>query len=196
MSSVEKIGELVGKIESLPDPEARASAVALVQALMDFHGEALDRLMELVAAQGATGYAIFDKFSGDELVSSLLLLYGLHPATIEDRVAQALEKVKPSLDAHGGSVALLEITGGVVRLRLDGSYKGCPSSPQTLKFAIEEAIYAAAPDVVAIETEGAIDTSSEAGFVQISKMNLGPTVAKHICEKCAGLKGKLFGKRK
>lgn len=183
MSSVEKIGELVGKIESLPDPEARASAVALVQALMDFHGEALDRLMELVAAQGAAGYAIFDKFSGDELVSNLLLLYGLHPATIEDRVAQALEKVKPSLDAHGGSVELLEITGGVVRLRLDGSCKGCPSSPQTLKFAIEEAIYAAAPDVVAIETEGAIDTSSEAGFVQISKMNLGPTVAKHVCEK-------------
>ena len=183
MTSVEKIGELVGKIEGLPDPEARADAVALVQALMDFHGEALDRLMELVASQGAAGYAIFDKFSADELVSNLLLLYGLHPAPIEDRVAQALEKVKPHLDTHGGSVALLEITEGVVRLRLDGSCKGCPSSAQTLKFAIEEAIYAAAPDVVAIESEGAIDTTSEAGFVQIARMNLAPSVAKHICEK-------------
>jgi len=155
----------------------------LVQALMDFHGEALDRLMELVASHGAAGYAIFDKFSADEVVSNLLLLYGLHPAPIEDRVAQALEKVKPHLDTHGGSVALLEITEGVVRLRLDGSCKGCPSSAQTLKFAIEEAIYAAAPDVVAIESEGAIDPVSEAGFVQIARMNLAPSVAKHICEK-------------
>jgi len=182
MTSVEKIGELVGKIEGLPDPEVRADAVALVQALMDFHGEALDRLMELVASQGAAGYSIFERFSGDELVSNLLLLYGLHPLTIEERVAEALAKVKPHLDSHGGSVEVLEINDGVVRLRLDGSCKGCPSSAETLKFAIEEAIYAAAPDVVAIEAEGALETTA-AELVQIAKMNLAPSVPKHICEK-------------
>ena len=167
MAGIERIEELVGKIESLPDPEARASAVALVQALMDFHGEALERLMEMVAEQGAVGYSIFDKFSGDHLVSNLLLLYGLHPLTIEDRVNQALEKVKPQLDAHGGAVELIEVNEGAVRLRLNGSCNGCPSSAQTLKFAIKEAIYAAAPDVTAIEAEGAIETTSKPGFVQI-----------------------------
>jgi len=172
MAGIERIEELVGKIESLPDPEARASAVALVQALMDFHGEALDRLMELVAAQGASGYSIFDKFSSDELVSNLLLLYGLHPLPIEDRVKQALEKVKPQLDSHGGAVELIEVTEGVVRLRLNGSCNGCPSSAQTLKFAIEEAIYAAAPDVTAIEAEGAIESTSEKAFVQIARKTL------------------------
>ena len=183
MSSPGRIEELVKTIESLPDPEARASAVALVQALMDFHGEALDRLMEIVAAQGAAGYSIFDKFSGDELVGNLLLLYGLHPLTIEERVAQALEKVKPHLDAHGGSVEVLGITEGVVRLRLNGSCNGCPSSAQTLKFAIEEAIYAAAPEVVAIEAEGALEATSASGVVQIGRMNLAPAVPNHICEK-------------
>ena len=183
MSALEKIEELVRKVESLPDPEARASALALIQALMDFHGEALDRLMEIVATEGAPGYAIFDNFSNDELVSSLLLLYGLHPATIEERVAQALEKVKPSLDAHGGSVEVLQISEGVVRLRLDGSCKGCPSSAATLKFAIEEAIYAAAPDVTAIEAEGVIETASDPEFVQIGKMNFAPSIPNHFCEK-------------
>ena len=169
MPGIEKIEELIKTFESLPDPGARASALGLVQALMDFHGEALDRLMEIVASQGEPGYSIFDKFSGDELVGNLLLLYGLHPLPIETRVLQALEKVKPHLDSHGGSVELLEINEGVVRLRLNGSCKGCPSSADTLKLAIEASIYAAAPDVVSIQAEGAIETSTPAGIVQISK---------------------------
>lgn len=169
MSSANKIEELIGTIESLPDPEARANAVALVQALMDFHGEALDRLMEIVASQGEAGYSIFDKFSGDELVSNLLLLYGLHPLPLEMRVLNALEKVKPYLASHGGDVELLGISEGVVQLRLQGTCKGCPSSAETLKLAIEAAIYEAAPDVVSIQAEGALETSSAVGFVQISR---------------------------
>ena len=170
MASIEKIEELVQTIESLPDPTARASALGLVQALMDFHGEALDRLMEIVASQGEPGYSIFDKFGGDELVSNLLLLYGLHPLPLETRVLQALEKVKPHLASHGGDVELLGINEGVVRLRLHGSCKGCPSSAETLKLAIEAAINAAAPDVVSIKAEGALpETSSTPEFVQIAK---------------------------
>ena len=46
---------------------------------------------------------------------------------------------------------------GVVRLRMQGSCHGCPSSAMTLKNAIEEAIYATAPDVAAIEVEGVVE---------------------------------------
>jgi Fe-S cluster biogenesis protein NfuA len=165
--SIEQIEELVQRIEDLPDPNARSSALALVQALMDFHGEALDRLMEIVASQGEQGYLIFSKFSTDELVSNLLLLYSLHPLPLEERVGQALEKVRPHLDSHGGNVELLSITDGVVRLRLEGTCRGCPSSAETLKLAIESAIYAAAPDVVSIEAEGAL-TETPKGLVQIA----------------------------
>jgi Fe-S cluster biogenesis protein NfuA len=165
--SIEQIEELVQRIEDLPDPDARSSALALVQALMDFHGEALDRLMEIVAGQGEQGYLIFNKFSTDELISNLLLLYGLHPVPLEERIAQALEKVRPHLDSHGGNVELLSITDGVVRLRLEGTCRGCPSSAETLKLAIESAIYSAAPDVVSIEAEGAL-TETPKGLVQIA----------------------------
>jgi len=166
--SITQIEDLIRTIEDWPDPAARKSAVALIQALMDFHGEALDRLMEIVA-QGQNGYSIFEKFSGDELVSNLLLLYGLHPLPLETRVTQALEKVRPHLDSHGGSVELLDISGGVVRLRLQGTCRSCPSSAETLKLAIEAAIYSAAPDVISIEAEGALETKSSADFVQIGK---------------------------
>ena len=169
--SIEQIEGLIRKLEELPDPSARATAVALLQALMEFHSEALDRLMEIVASQGSEGYAIFDKFSGDELVSNLLLLYGLHPAPLETRVAEALDKVRPHLDSHGGDVELLGISEGVVRLKLQGTCRGCPSSAETLKSAIEAAIYAAAPDVVSIEAEGALAATAQSGFVQIGKGN-------------------------
>ena len=176
---MEKIEQLVNKIESLPDPEARASALALVQALMEFHGAALERLMEIVAASGESGYAVFDKFAKDDDVASLLLLYGLHPLPLDARVMQALDKVRPYLDSHGGNVELLEIDKGVVHLRMQGTCKTCPSSSMTLKLAIEEAIYAAAPDVVSIEAQNVTEEPpvAESGFVQIGRPAMKASVA-------------------
>jgi Fe-S cluster biogenesis protein NfuA/nitrite reductase/ring-hydroxylating ferredoxin subunit len=170
---MEKIEGLIRNIETLPDPEARASAVALVTALMEFHGAGLDRMMEIIADSGEVGYGVFDRFAADDLVGSLLLLYGLHPLSLETRVAQALDKVRPYLDSHGGNVEVLAIADGVVRLRMQGSCKSCPSSSMTLKLAIEEAIYAVAPDVVSIEAEGVQEETPASGFVQIGKSSNG-----------------------
>jgi Fe-S cluster biogenesis protein NfuA/nitrite reductase/ring-hydroxylating ferredoxin subunit len=172
VTSMDHIEGLIRKIESLADPAARTSAVALVQALMEFHGAGLDRMMEIVSDSGKLGEGVFDNFAGDQLVSSLLLLYGLHPLPLDARVMQALDKVRPYLDSHGGSVELVGIRDGVVRLQMQGSCKSCPSSAMTLKLAIEEAIYAAAPDIVTIEAEGVAEEplqSHQSGFVQIGK---------------------------
>ncbi|HEV2914839.1 MAG TPA: NifU family protein [Pyrinomonadaceae bacterium] len=168
---VQRVEELLREIETVADPDTRAKAVELVQSLMDFHGAGLERLMELVAEAGEPGYAIFDDFARDGLVGSLLLLYGLHPLDLETRVVQALGKVRPYLGSHGGDVELLSIEeGGVVRLRMQGSCHGCPSSAMTLKLAIEEAIYEAAPDVTAIEVEGVVQPpAGTSGLVQLGK---------------------------
>jgi Fe-S cluster biogenesis protein NfuA len=183
---MERVEELVEAIETWADPNLRAKAIELVQTLMDFHGAGIERMMDVTAKAGAAGYAIFDDFAKDGLVSSLLLLYGLHPLDIETRIEQAIEKVRPSLNLHEGGVELLGVEDGVVRLRLQGSCDGCPSSALTLKHTIEEAIYAAAPDVAAIEVEGVIPTAvaaSDNGFVQIARVN-GKQYAD--CEFAAG----------
>jgi nitrite reductase/ring-hydroxylating ferredoxin subunit len=52
-------------------------------------------------------------------------------------------------------VELVGVREGVVRLRLEGSCNGCPSSRTTLELAVEDAIRKAAPDVEGIEAEGA-----------------------------------------
>ena len=91
-------------------------------------------------------------------------MYGLHPLDLETRVEQALERVRPLLRSHHGDVELEGVIDGVVRLRMQGSCNGCPSSALTLKNAIEEAIYAAAPDVEAIQVEGVVDAAAQSSL--------------------------------
>ena len=167
---IQRIDKLVHQIETMSDPEARGSALELVQSLMELHGAGIERMMEIAAEAGEPGSLIIDGFARDELVGGLLLLYGLHPVALETRVMQALDKVRPYLQSHGGNVEVLGIEDGVVRLRLQGSCKSCPSSAMTLKLAIEEAIYEAAPDVASIEAEGVLEPPAPSSFVSLGRV--------------------------
>ncbi|WP_430334324.1 NifU family protein [Rhodococcus sp. ACT016] len=144
------------RIEALLDsasaggPVARERAEQLVREVVDLYGEALERI--LAAAARTPG--LVDELARDELVSSVLLVSGLHPHDVETRVRKALDDVRPYLGSHGGDVELVEVSDdGVVRLRLLGSCHGCPSSSVTLQLAVEGAVQAAAPETTAIEVE-------------------------------------------
>ena len=147
-----RIETLIQEIERFPDADAREHTREIVQSLLDLHGAGLERLLEHLAAAGDAGLAMIDSLARDELVESLLLLYGLHPLDVETRVRRALDKVRPYLRSHAGNVELLAFAGGVVHLRLLRSSRGSASS-LTLQRAVEEAIYGKAPDVTAIEVE-------------------------------------------
>jgi Fe-S cluster biogenesis protein NfuA/nitrite reductase/ring-hydroxylating ferredoxin subunit len=153
---VARVEALLADVEALADPGARETATDLVQALLDLYGEGLARLVGHVAERDADG-ALAAALAGDELVAHLLLLHELHPVPLEARVRGALDEVRPYLESHGGNVELLGVEEGVARLRLEGSCNGCPSSTATLKLAIEDAIHKAAPDIQAIEAEGAVE---------------------------------------
>lgn len=151
--ATDRIEALLEEVEDLADPSARALALELVQRLLDLYGEGLARVVDHVAAHDDGTVA--DELAGDELVAHLLLLHGLHPVPLERRVHGALAEVRPYLESHGGNVELLGIDEGIVRLQLQGSCSGCPSSAVTLKHAVEEAIHKAAPDVLEIVAEDA-----------------------------------------
>jgi Fe-S cluster biogenesis protein NfuA len=142
--------ELVARIDVLLED---VHDVELVQALVELYGEGLARIV-----------AACDVPVEDELVAHLLLLHGLHPVPVEQRVTAALDEVRPHLLAHGGGVELLDVSEGVVRLRLEGACHGCPSSALTLRSAVEEAVMRAAPDVERIEADGTVEPS---GLLQI-----------------------------
>ncbi|HEV2886511.1 MAG TPA: NifU family protein [Jatrophihabitans sp.] len=143
---------------------ARERAEELVRLVADLYGAGLERVLEIMHERGHLDDATLDALAGDDLVASLLLVHGLHPYGVEQRVEQALDSVRPYLGTHGGDVELIEVTDdGVVRLRLLGSCDGCPSSSVTLKLAVEGAIEAAAPEISTIEVQ--LPTTESAGPV-------------------------------
>jgi Fe-S cluster biogenesis protein NfuA len=68
------------------------------------------------------------------------------------KVNEALNSIRPYLQADGGNVELLEVTPDmVVRLRLLGSCESCSMSAMTMKAGIEKTIQKAIPEIVRVE---------------------------------------------
>ncbi len=136
----------------------------LVHRIVGFYGAGLERVMGHVSALGGMNAQLTARLCEDELVSSLLLLHGLHPAPTVDRIQRALDEVKPYLGSHSGGVELLRIDGeGVVHLRLVGSCHGCPSSRATVETLLRRAVEEAAPESKGIEVEGVAAPSPRPG---------------------------------
>lgn len=67
---------------------------------------------------------------------------------MREKVEAALNKVRPSLQADGGDVELIDVSAdGVVKVKLTGACGGCPMSQMTLKAGIEKVIKQEVPEV-------------------------------------------------
>jgi len=67
---------------------------------------------------------------------------------MKEKVEAALNKVRPSLQADGGDVQLIEVTDdGIVKVKLMGACGGCPMSQMTLKMGIEKILKQEVPEV-------------------------------------------------
>lgn len=143
-SAGERIQNLLNA-SAVGGPVAAARAEQLVREVVDLYGAALTRAVRLLDG------AATDRLAADDLIASLLLVHGLHPHDVMQRVSHALDTVRPYLGSHGGDVRLVDITDGIVRLAFSGSCKSCPSSAATLELAVQDAVRAAAPEIVAIE---------------------------------------------
>jgi Fe-S cluster biogenesis protein NfuA len=68
--------------------------------------------------------------------------------SIKERVAKALERVRPYLQSDGGDIDLLDVTEDMtVKVKLKGACHGCPYSMQTLKAGVEQAIMKEVPEI-------------------------------------------------
>jgi hypothetical protein len=159
---VRRIETLLESLESVRDASARATTLELVRAIRDVHAAGLERILEIAGAADSS----FDKaLAKDDLVASLLLLHGLHPAPMEERVSNALERMEPFLRRRGASARVLSIEGGVVRIRVEG---GSPMAADALREALEESVYAMAPEAAEILVESA--SQAPTGFVPLSAL--------------------------
>ncbi|MCD6599627.1 MAG: NifU family protein [Dehalococcoidia bacterium] len=66
---------------------------------------------------------------------------------MREKVEMVLNKIKPSLSADGGSVELVDVKDGVVKLKLTGACSGCPMAAMTLQNGIARALKEEIPEV-------------------------------------------------
>jgi Fe-S cluster biogenesis protein NfuA len=71
---------------------------------------------------------------------------------MKEKVEQALEEIRPALQADGGDVELISVSeDGVVTVKLTGACGGCPMAQMTLRNGIERILRERIPDIKAVE---------------------------------------------
>ena len=166
---VRQLGQLIAQFDQQPDGSQKTAARELVQLLMDVHGAGLERVMEIVFESGDTGQAVIDKLGQDPIVSSLLLLYSLHPANLETRLYKAMERMRPRLRKLACTAEVVRVDAQAVQIRLTTSGHSCGSSSKDLRAIVEDCVFEFAPDVNSLEILG-LEEHSPAGFVALESL--------------------------
>jgi hypothetical protein len=154
-ATVRKIEVLLEDLREA-DPHLREGTEEIIRLLMHLYGSGFARAIEILGNESA------GRLAEDKLVSSLLLLHGLHPVPAEMRVQEALHRVERKLNGH--RLLVREISDHIARIQVDSN--GGPPAPSSLAAAIERAIAECAPDVTGVEIEGLAQPA--ASLVQIA----------------------------
>jgi len=163
----ERIGRvdgLVQKLESAGDPALRRTAKELIESLMEIHGAGLERILDIVSNSGQIGAGLVQALAHDELVSSLLVLYGLHPDDFETRVRRGLDKVRPLLRSNGARLDILAVGDGAVHVKITGAVSA------DVEAAVREALLETAPDAADVAIEGGKPAPRASGFVPLASL--------------------------
>jgi Fe-S cluster biogenesis protein NfuA len=158
-----RLDELLAQLEQTPGATA-ALAIEAVQALIDVYGIALARVVDLAPE------SLLEAYDRDELLRHLMVLHDLHPHPVEQRVREALDRVRPYMESHGGDVELVSVMDGVARVAFTGHCDGCTSSTETMTAVIRDAVLSVAPELAEVEAEPATAPSHPAPVIAVESL--------------------------
>ncbi|CAN5496914.1 NifU family protein [soil metagenome] len=138
-----RIVELAEELTTKYDPEVAERVTELLDWVDAFHREGLGRLVEMIRSW--RGEIFLDSVGHDEITGTFLGAYGLGEdpdsgPEAADAVTLALEQVRPLVESHGGWIDVESVVDGVVKVRMQGTCDGCPSSDATLTYGVEAAL--------------------------------------------------------
>lgn len=166
---IRRLSELVTEFEQLPDSPQKTAGRELIQLLMEVHAEGLERVMEVAFESREGGNPLVTQLGNDEVTGALLLLYSLHPDSLETRVSTAVERMQPRLRKLACAIDDVTIDSGAVRLHIATSGHSCGSSSSELRAMVESGIYELAPDVTSLELTG-LEQKPANGFVALESL--------------------------
>lgn len=171
----EEVEDRLGRLDALLDQIERATgpvagiAAQAVEALAEVYGTALARVMALAGETPDLVSALVE----DELVHHLLILHGVHPQSVEERIARVLDDLRPGLRSHG-EVELAGVEDGVARLRWSGRGRGCASSAAAVERVIAESVLAVAPELRGVETVPVAGQRPPPAVIPVESLLRGP----------------------
>jgi hypothetical protein len=172
---VQQLGKLIAELEQMPDSPLKVAAGELVHLLMEVHGAAMERMMEIVFDSQSAAAETIDKLGNDPIVRSLLILYSLHPEDLQTRVRKSIDVLRPRLRKLNYQMELLGLEEGVVRLQVESSGHACGSTIENVRSMVEEGVYEYAPDVTSLVILG-LEGQPSSGFVALESL-AGPRIA-------------------
>lgn len=146
--SSKRIEALLDRFSAYPAASgARADAEELVRTVSTLYGDCLREVVETLRAElGARSDALLERCCDDALTASLFITHGLHPVPLETRVRRALDSLGKTLREQGAAVEVVSVDEDTVSVRIDGPSQVVP--------AVEQAIFAAAPEVLDVRCAG------------------------------------------
>jgi hypothetical protein len=126
-------------------------------------------MIDVVFESREGGNPLVTKLGNDEVTGALLLLYSLHPDSLETRINTAVERMQPRLRKLACAIDEVYVDQGAVRLHIATSGHSCGSSTSELRALVESGIYELAPDVAALEILG-LEEKPANGFVALESL--------------------------
>ena len=160
--TLRRIEALIQGLDSLPDPAGRQLARGLLEVVLDLHGVALARIaFGLAAAPG--GAELLSRLSEDPHICAVLLLHGLHPQELVDRVRNTLAALNSELAQHGVRLTCNVLDTGTARITVHHAGR----VPSDLEQRIEAAVIDAAPELESLVIDG-LDVPAEKAAPQLA----------------------------
>lgn len=166
-----RIEELVQGIDTTADPVTRAAAKELVQSVMDLHGAAFERILEIVRRTVGSGASLVRSLAADSLIGSLLVLYDLHPDNFPTRVNRGMERAQQILAKRGATIQVVAVGDSTVRLKIDTNGHNCGATAAELQEIVRSSLFDVAPDAAEVIIEPP-QSSSASGFVPLDSLQV------------------------
>jgi Fe-S cluster biogenesis protein NfuA len=154
------LNDQLDQLEAMPGPVSELGLTA-VAGVAEIYGQALIRTLELAEP------AAVERMLADELIGHLLALHGIHPESVDTRVARVLDELRAALSSQGGTVELerLDETVAVVQVALGGHGPRAANIEHTVRRAVMTAV----PELANVTIVPASSTSATA-FVPLDAL--------------------------
>lgn len=126
-----RLEALLEDLDATEEP-IRSQVYELLDGVDALHRSAIRALVDALGDEAVRGLA-----DTHPAISWLFMAYAPDDRVLADL---ALDDVRPFIHGHGGAVEVLDVTDGVVHVRLDGACRGCSASAATLRHGVEEAL--------------------------------------------------------